>query len=111
MEISGGGYTSSIRSDHLRKDESEEIPLQGLELGFSDHGHGNNYQFQSMNALDILRETVRILRFNSWAFMAIMVLLICPVSAVFLSNILVDQSIVKSLTTRLLLFAKTSGFP
>ncbi|GMN41918.1 hypothetical protein TIFTF001_011141 [Ficus carica] len=64
-----------------------------------------------MNALEILRETVRILRYNSSGFMAITALLICPVSAVFLSNVLVDQLLVRRLTVRLLLIAKSSGLP
>ncbi|KAI4328494.1 hypothetical protein L6164_020845 [Bauhinia variegata] len=114
MEISSAGASPRIRSDHLRKEGSEESPLQSLQLESSDHGHGigsDHYQIQSMSALDILRETVRILRFNSWGFMAITALLICPVSAVLLSNILVDQSIVKRLSVRLMLLAKTSGLP
>lgn len=118
MEISDGVCSPRNRSDHLRKEGSEEeTPLQrqGLELETSDrvhvHGHYNDNQIQSMNALDILRETVRILRFNSWAFMAITFGLICPVSAVILSNVLVDESIVKNLSIRLMLVAKTSGLP
>ncbi|XP_061368030.1 uncharacterized protein LOC133311036 [Gastrolobium bilobum] len=115
MEISSGGCSPRIRSDHLRKEGSEETPLQqGLELEVSDrvhYGDHHNNQIQSMNALDILRETVRILRFNSWGFMAITVMLICPVSAVLLSNVMVDESIVKNLSIRLMLVAKTSGLP
>lgn len=68
-------------------------------------------RFYSMSALEILRETVRILRYNSTAFVVIAVLLICPVSAVFLSNVLVDESVVKMLTIRLILVAKSSGLP
>uniref|UniRef100_A0A2P2JUE8 Uncharacterized protein LOC105116878 n=1 Tax=Rhizophora mucronata TaxID=61149 RepID=A0A2P2JUE8_RHIMU len=64
-----------------------------------------------MNALEILRETVRILRSNSVSFMLVAALLICPVTAIFLSDVLVDQSIVKILTIRLMLVAKSSGLP
>lgn len=64
-----------------------------------------------MNALEILQETVRILRYNSSGFMIITALLICPVSAVVLSNVLVDQSVMKRLTVRLLLVARSSGIP
>ncbi|KAM1792449.1 hypothetical protein PS1_036544 [Malus domestica] len=46
-----------------------------------------------MSALEILRETVRILRYNLWRFLAIALLLICPVSALLLSNLVVDQSL------------------
>ncbi|XP_057530760.1 uncharacterized protein LOC130809135 [Amaranthus tricolor] len=70
-----------------------------------------DYQFRSMNALEILRETVRILRYNCVGFMAIAALLICPVSAIQLSNLLVDHTIVRRLTMRLLLIARTSGLP
>ncbi|OIW10276.1 hypothetical protein TanjilG_28027 [Lupinus angustifolius] len=117
MEISSEGCSPRNRSDHLRKDGSEhETPLQkqGLELELPDHGYGHNNNddiIQSMNALDILKETVRILRFNSCSFMAIAVLLICPVSSVVLSNVLVDDSILKSLSIRLMLVAKASGLP
>ncbi|XP_004516573.1 uncharacterized protein [Cicer arietinum] len=115
MEISSGGCSPRIRSDHLKKEGSDEIRLrQALELQLSDivrYGDDHNYGIQSMNALDILRETIRILRFNSWGFMIITVLLICPVSAVLLSNVLVDESIVKNLTIRLMLVAETSGLP
>lgn len=108
MDISTGGSSPEIRSNDLSKEGSEETPLQGLEMDSSfDVDH--NYQFQSMSALDILRECVRILRFNSWGFMGIMVFLICPVSAVLLSNILVSESIVKRFSMRLMLVAKTSG--
>ncbi|PIA57159.1 hypothetical protein AQUCO_00600114v1, partial [Aquilegia coerulea] len=44
--------------------------------------------FNSMNAMEILRETIRILRYNSSVFMVIAALLICPVSAIILSNVL-----------------------
>ncbi|KAL8035486.1 hypothetical protein ABFX02_12G099800 [Erythranthe guttata] len=64
-----------------------------------------------MSALEILRETVRILRYNSAGFMAIVAVLICPVSAVVLSNVLVNQSLSKWLSIRLLLIAKSSGLP
>ncbi|KAL2904056.1 U-box domain-containing protein 25 [Bienertia sinuspersici] len=76
-----------------------------------DSGTHLNYQFRSMSVLEILRETVRILRYNCGGFMAIAALLICPVSAVQLSNLLVDHSIVRRLTIRLLLIARTSGLP
>ncbi|KAI3730738.1 hypothetical protein L1987_61914 [Smallanthus sonchifolius] len=77
----------------------------------SDHATRSDHVFQSNSALEILRETIRILRYNLSGFMAIGALLICPVSAVLLSNVLVDQSIVKRLAIRLLLVAKSSGLP
>lgn len=100
-----------LNSDSLNKRGSEESPLGRFELESSDHDNGSTYHCRSMDALEILRETVRILRYNSSGFMVIAALLICPVSAVLLSNVLVDQSIVKRLTIRFLLVAKSSGLP
>ncbi|KAK7400881.1 hypothetical protein VNO78_12190 [Psophocarpus tetragonolobus] len=108
MEIDSEGCSPRIRSDYVRKEESEGTPIQQWELSDRDR---NYHQMQSMNALEILRETVRILRFNSWGFMAITVVLICPVSAVLLSNVIVEESIVKNLSIRLMLVAQTSGLP
>ncbi|KAF8369422.1 hypothetical protein HHK36_032567 [Tetracentron sinense] len=114
MEVSGENC-SRIDLDRMNNGGSEESHLQRLEFDSSDSGiRGNSesdHQFHSMSALEILRETVRILRYNSSAFMVIAAVLICPVSAVYLSNVLVDQSIVKRLTTRLLLVARSSGLP
>ncbi|KAH7516002.1 hypothetical protein FEM48_Zijuj10G0088300 [Ziziphus jujuba var. spinosa] len=100
-----------MRLDHLRKEGSGETHSRVFELEPCDHDNWSNPRFGSMNALEILRETVRILRYNSSGFMAIAALLICPVSAVLLSNVLVDLSLVKRLTIRLLLVSKSSGLP
>ncbi|KAI3744461.1 hypothetical protein L1987_57542 [Smallanthus sonchifolius] len=67
--------------------------------------------FPHTNSFQILRETVRILMYNPTTFIAIGTLLISPVSAVHLSNLLVDQSIVKYTTKTLLLVLKSSGLP
>lgn len=97
-----------------------KIRLERLSIGSSrdtqmdnpiDLGTHLNYQFRSMSVLQILRETVRILRYNCGGFMAIAALLICPVSAVQLSNLFVDHNIVRRLNMRLLLIARTSGLP
>uniref|UniRef100_A0A5B7BSP6 Son of sevenless n=1 Tax=Davidia involucrata TaxID=16924 RepID=A0A5B7BSP6_DAVIN len=100
-----------INSICVNKERHEDSDLQIFELERSDHNIRSDHQFHSMNALEILRETVRILRYDSMSFMSIAALLICPVSAVLLSNVLVDQSIVKRLTIRLLLVAKSGGLP
>lgn len=110
MEVSSG-LSPRINSDSLNVRGFEQLHPVGLELESSDHGHGPNHQFYSMNALEILRETVRILRYNSSGFMMITAVLICPVSAILLSNMFVDQSIVKRMTIRLLLVARSSGLP
>ena len=75
-----------------RKVKHDDPDLEAFELESVDHAVRSNHQFRSMSALEILRETVRILRYNSMGFMGIDALLICPVSAVLLSNMLVDQS-------------------
>nr|XP_043625940.1 uncharacterized protein LOC122597407 [Erigeron canadensis] len=64
-----------------------------------------------MESPNVLKETLRILRYNSITFMAIGALLICPVSTIHLSNILIDQSLVERVTSQLLLIAKSSGLP
>ncbi|KAK7836123.1 hypothetical protein CFP56_022913 [Quercus suber] len=111
MEASGATASPRNRLEHVKRDGSEETHLQNLDLESATNVSGTNFQFQSMNALEILRESVRILRYNLHGFMIIAVLLICPVSAVLLTNVLVDESIVKRLTVRLLLVAKSSGLP
>ncbi|GAB4840063.1 hypothetical protein Ancab_020772 [Ancistrocladus abbreviatus] len=85
--------------------------LRVSQLTSSDFSTYSDQQFHSMSALEILRETVKILRYNSSGLLAIAALLICPVSAVSLSNVLVGHSIVKRLSVRLLLVARTSGLP
>ncbi|KAJ8774591.1 hypothetical protein K2173_017037 [Erythroxylum novogranatense] len=107
MEVSG---VASTRLDQL-EEGSEGNYLRNFELESSNNYNGLNHQFHSMNALEILRETIRILRYNSTSFMMIAALLVCPVTAIFLSNILVDQNIVKRLTIKLMLVAKSSGLP
>ncbi|CAI9297030.1 unnamed protein product [Lactuca saligna] len=90
----------------------KETPdLQPFEQDLPNNVTRSDHVFQSTSALEILRETVRILRYNLSGFMAIGALLICPVSAVLLSNVLVDPSIVKRLAIRLLLVSKSSGLP
>jgi len=101
-------------------DGSDGNSLQGLAVEESGNTHFRNpvdlgtqldNQFQSTSALEILRETVRILRYNSSGFMAIAALLICPVSAVQLFNLFADSSMARRLATRLLLVTRTSGLP
>ncbi|KAD2804118.1 hypothetical protein E3N88_37495 [Mikania micrantha] len=92
----------------VHQENNETLDLHPFE---SNHVTRSDHVFQSSSALEILRETIRILRYNLSGFMAIGALLICPVSAVLLSNVLVDQSIVKRLAIRLLLVIKSSGLP
>ncbi|KAL8142322.1 hypothetical protein V2J09_015354 [Rumex salicifolius] len=101
-----------MSSDGSELERSREPTLRDHELGLSEFSsHPGDYQFHTTSALEIMRETVRILRFNSTAFMAIAALLICPVTSVSLTNILVDHSMVRRLTTRLLLISKAAGLP
>ncbi|KAG5240164.1 Son of sevenless [Salix suchowensis] len=110
MEVSSGA-SPRMNMHQLQKDGSEETHFQDFELESFDYNDSHNLQFYSMSAVEILRETARILRCNLWSFITIAAVLICPVSAILLSNVLVDQSIVKRLSTRLLLVAKSSGLP
>ncbi|PIN02302.1 hypothetical protein CDL12_25188 [Handroanthus impetiginosus] len=113
MEVSSGlspkGNSNAL---HREKDEENVGPNpENVELETVSNDFQSDYHIHSLSALEILRETVRILRYNSTGFMTIVALLICPVSAVLLSNVLVDESLVKRLTLRLLLIAKSSGLP
>ncbi|KAM7484396.1 hypothetical protein LguiA_000405 [Lonicera macranthoides] len=111
MEASSGPSprANSISFNEGRGEDDSE--LQKFDLESSGHNTRSDHHFQSNSALEILRETVRILRYNLTAFMWILTLLICPVSAVFLSSVLVNQSIVKRFTRRLLSIVKSSGLP
>ncbi|KNA25313.1 hypothetical protein SOVF_007750 [Spinacia oleracea] len=96
-----------IRLDRLSIEGSRDTQMENR----INSGTLLNYQFRSMSVLQILRETVRILRYNCAGFMGIAALLICPVSAVQLSNMLVDHTIVRRLSIRLLLIGRASGLP
>lgn len=118
MEVSSGPSPrlSSIvvSNKEGQHEESDDVQVLDLEesLSLSDHHTTrSSHPFASKSALEILRETVRILRYNLSGFLAIAAVLICPVSAVLLSNVLVDQQLVKRITIRLLLVVKSSGLP
>ncbi|CAN4124535.1 unnamed protein product [Withania somnifera] len=87
----------------LDKDKNHDQDFENSQL--------QDTNFHSTDALEILKETVRILKYNPNVFLTIAALLICPVSAVLLSNFLVDQSVVKKLSNRFLLLAKSCGLP
>ncbi|KAM7464480.1 hypothetical protein LguiA_032601 [Lonicera macranthoides] len=105
------GISPRMNSISLNKERHGDSHLPNFELEKFDHSVQSDHHFHSKSALEILRETVRILRYNLAGFMAIAALLIFPVSAVLMSNVLVDQAIVKRLTIRLLLIVKSSGLP
>ncbi|KAG5603498.1 hypothetical protein H5410_024990 [Solanum commersonii] len=97
------GLSPRLRSISLEKDKNDDPDFENSEL--------EDRHFHSMDALEILKETVTILRYNPIGFLSIAALLICPVSAVLLSNVLVDPYVVKKLMIRLLFLAKSSGLP
>lgn len=104
MEVSGD--SSPVARENPKEVDPE---LQIFEFERTNNESRFDDDFHSMSALEILRETVWILRFNSMGFISIMALLILPVSAVLLSNVLVNQSLVRRLTVRLLLVVRSSG--
>ncbi|PWA94774.1 hypothetical protein CTI12_AA056110 [Artemisia annua] len=69
----------------------------------------SDHSFRYNGALEIVLETMRIMRCNLIVFMVICGFLILPVSAIHLSNLLVDQSVVNQVSIQLLLIAKSSG--
>lgn len=101
-----------VRIDYDCSNRSRSEDPQNVESESpSDRGIRSNYQFHSMNALEILRETVRVLRHNSPAFMVICALLISPVSAVRLCNVLTNHSMIHKLNIQLLLLTSSCGDP
>lgn len=112
MEGSNGMVTGHS-SNNENTDETRSIVIHNFEMESVEHNaaEADHHPYDSLSALEILRETVRILRYNLTGFMSITAVLICPVSAVILTNFLVNQSLVKALTLRLLLIAKASGLP
>ncbi|KAL5722985.1 hypothetical protein ACHQM5_006438 [Ranunculus cassubicifolius] len=109
--------SSKIELVSVENGDSEELKLHSSSDVESPDFWSNrrsfrlDQQFDSMNALEILRETVRILRYNAPGFLFIGAILICPVSAVILPNVLVDQSFLKRLTIRVMLVARSCGLP
>lgn len=79
------------------------------------HGHNGGAlarhaeRFGTMGALNILRESITLLRANSSILMSIMVLLICPVSGLLLSRALLHGELANKLTARLYQAAAAVG--
>ena len=75
-------------------------------------GAGGEVRLPPMNALEILRETVRVLRGDPHAFTSILFLLLCPASGcLLLSAAALDGTVVLPLARRLLVAAAASGLP
>ncbi|KAK1317239.1 hypothetical protein QJS10_CPA05g01829 [Acorus calamus] len=63
----------------------------------------------AMSALEILRETIRILRADPVRFLSFAAFLIGPVSAVYLTNFLLSRSLTRRLSFRLLVVSRSVG--
>lgn len=75
-------------------------------------GSGSGVLLPPMNALEILRETVRVLRADPHAFTSILFLLLCPASGcLLLSAAALDGAIVLPLARWLLVAVAASGLP
>ncbi|XP_062186429.1 uncharacterized protein LOC133890012 [Phragmites australis] len=75
-------------------------------------GGGGGVRLPPMNALEILRETVRVLRADPHAFTSVLFLLLCPASGcLLLSAAALDGAVVLPLARRLLVAAAASGLP
>ncbi|KAK3127589.1 hypothetical protein QOZ80_7AG0575400 [Eleusine coracana subsp. coracana] len=75
-------------------------------------GGGGAVRLPPMNAMEILRETVRVLRADPHAFTSVLFLLLCPASGcLLLSAAALDTSVVLPLARRLLVAAASSGLP
>ncbi|KAH7277977.1 hypothetical protein KP509_38G018000 [Ceratopteris richardii] len=84
------------------------------------HRHHNHYhhhevlvrsaqKFVTMGALDVLRESITVLRANSSTLMSLMLLLICPVSGLLLSHALLHGKISERVSARLYAAAGSVG--
>ncbi|KAL9226179.1 hypothetical protein vseg_002020 [Gypsophila vaccaria] len=90
--------------------------IEGIDDGKMENSSNlrNSYydvEFKPATSLEIMRETVRVLRFNCAGFMAIAALLICPFSAFQLSGLFINHNVVRRLSVRFLLIARASGLP
>jgi hypothetical protein len=75
-------------------------------------GRGGSVRLPPMNAMEILRETVRVLRADPHAFTSVLFLLLCPASGcLLLSAVALDGAVVLPLARRLLAAAASSGLP
>lgn len=115
----------TIELDVLHRSSSSLEEESGIQNSIGDNGTEDHHllsyrpskssnmeqRFNSLTALEILRETIRILRFDPSGFLVIAALFICPVSAILLSNAFVDQSVVDKLSFRFRLVAEVSGLP
>ena len=88
------GYDNAVALPAGGRGDKEELSKENVKNVAASTG---KITLSVTSSKEILRETVRILRYNLSGFMAIGAVLICPVSAVLLSNVLVDPSIVKRL--------------
>ena len=64
----------------------------------------------SMGALDVMRESVTLIRANSSTFMSMMMVLICPVSFLLLSRVYVLRHVTDIFTGALSQVASSAGF-
>uniref|UniRef100_A0A0E0EDY7 Uncharacterized protein n=1 Tax=Oryza meridionalis TaxID=40149 RepID=A0A0E0EDY7_9ORYZ len=75
-------------------------------------GGGGVVRLPPMNALEILRETVRVLRADPHAFTSVLFFLLCPASGcLLLSAAALEGAAVLPLSRRLLVAAAASGLP
>jgi hypothetical protein len=75
-------------------------------------GGGGAVRLRAMNAMEILRETVRVLRADPHAFTSVLFLLLCPASGcLLLSAAALDGAVVLPLARKLLVAAASSGLP
>uniref|UniRef100_A0A7N0RFV1 Uncharacterized protein n=1 Tax=Kalanchoe fedtschenkoi TaxID=63787 RepID=A0A7N0RFV1_KALFE len=108
MDMSTNGVSPRFKSGSGAESSSHEIDVDES-APFSDHGNVSHFQFQSTSGLEILRECVRILRFNLSGLTSIAALLIAPVSAASLSNVFVSRSLVNKFALSLTSVSKLTG--
>jgi hypothetical protein len=94
----------------VRLESGEECEVEGRMA--HPRGGGGSVRLPPMNAMEILRETVRVLRADPHASTSVLFLLLCPASGcLLLSAVALDGAVVLPLARRLIVAAASSGLP
>ena len=97
-------WIHNLIEDNATEREEDVLPRLPSNLNISIE------QFNTLKPLEILRETIKLLWFNSTAFLTVAVVFIFPVSVIFLSNVFVNQFKVQKLSPWFQWVAKSIGF-
>lgn len=118
LDIENGTMASLDMGIHHRHEpsyNSEALDVSALTRSHEPSHHYHEVlarhadRFGAMGALDVLRESITIFRANASTLMSLMLLLICPVSTLFLSHALLHGKLANKLAARLYASAGSIG--